>query len=188
MRFHRITLWLLVVAVIGCGKESSVSGPDFIQSPDAANLVEDPDQTRGLQFAIKSSSMSSAKKKTVVLLKKAVERTSSESDRALLEKMRQVLENSNIAIPKEGHDHKACLGDSAVLAFVNQLIPNKIFVCKRAAAASENRLTQVLIHEAAHLAGVFDECDATKVEVAVVRSMQKRLSFKNGYMERCGIQ
>lgn len=179
------SLLLFATVLCSCGRAPTSHFPkDLTQAPDANALIA----VGGTVHEVRRQSKTNLVTKTKALLQKAEEKTDSEAERSLFKRMENALTQSSLEVPKSGYDHKACLEDFSVLAFVNMLVPNKIFICRRTASASESRLSQVLIHEAAHLVGVHDECDATRVEVAVMRAAKNRLPFKNGYMEDCGVR
>ena len=97
------------------------------------------------------------------------------------------LGRTTVTWPSRGQNFKAC--GANVLAFVIRGV-NKIHLCAQVAHGnpSVNYMAQILIHESAHLALYWDECDATRVEVNAMRSSGAGLAFRNGYMTRCGIQ
>jgi hypothetical protein len=171
----------MLVLVAGCGGAPS---SDLLYSPGGTELIE----TNEHHITRSGASIDAARKHAESLLHSAAHKTKDPQSRELFSAMETALGRAKIDVPPPGRDLRACTQDPATLAFVNSLDRGIIHVCARAASASESRLGQVLIHETAHVVGINDECDATRVEVAVQRSSSGRLPFRNGYMERCGIR
>ncbi len=48
-------------------------------------------------------------------------------------------------------------------------------------------LAQILLHESAHVAGIHDECMATKYEVGALKLAKKSISFESDYWKTCKI-
>lgn len=187
-------LLLTLAFILSCGKEgtqptgspansSPVPSTDLVQSNDGMTIVKTEEKIKS-----KPDSISTARREAEQLLHAAAQKTGNATERELFHKMQQSLKSAKINVPPAGHDLKTCVQESSVLAFVNLLSPNTIHICARAAGADTRHLSQVLVHETAHVVGVHDECDATRIEVAVVRASHARLPFRNGYMQRCGIK
>jgi hypothetical protein len=71
-----------------------------------------------------------------------------------------------------------------VLAFA---APTKwVYVCPRGLQPAVN-LVQTLVHETAHVFGLKNECDATKIEVGMYRLANTPLAYTNGYMTDCNL-
>ncbi len=51
----------------------------------------------------------------------------------------------------------------------------------------KHSLSQILLHEAAHVAGIHDECLATKYEVGALKLAKKKIAFENDYWKQCQI-
>ena len=52
----------------------------------------------------------------------------------------------------------------------------------------EDVLTQIFLHEAAHMGGTTSECQASKMEVLAITYSDIDKALKSGYWERCGLQ
>jgi hypothetical protein len=183
----KLFLFMAFFALNRCGispltEEEAV--PDFFNHPDATQVVDS--QERFLRSG--GNSIESARKHAEGILIESAKNAADSDTRGLFQTMATALGKATINTPPPGKDLKSCQQDSRVLAFVNLLQPGIINVCGRAASANESRLSQVLIHETAHVVGIHDECNATKVEVAVMRAANGRLPFRNGYMKKCGIK
>jgi hypothetical protein len=146
-------------------------------------LVATREEIRGRRGTSLESARASAEK----YLHSALQKASDPRSQDLLAKMGNALRTARLDVPPDGHDLRTCIEESAVLAFVNLVSPHTIHICARARSASEKKLSQVLVHETAHVAGVHDECAATEIEVQVMRASGARLPFRNGYMKNCGI-
>lgn len=48
-------------------------------------------------------------------------------------------------------------------------------------------LSQILLHESAHVAGIHDECLATKYEVGALKLAKKNIAFQSDYWKQCQI-
>lgn len=96
------------------------------------------------------------------------------------------LSRSQVSWPAPGRDFQAC-GEST-LAFVFRG-GSTIHLCARVAhgRVSDKAAAQILIHEAAHVQGYYNECEATRVEVNAMTLSGEGLAFRNDYMPRCGI-
>ena len=84
-----------------------------------------------------------------------------------------------------------CMEDSGILAFVVPDFSENIFLCGRLVSLPDlslKALGQILIHESVHLAGYRDECAATLIEVRAMQRSGQGLAFRNGYMDKCGIE
>lgn len=86
--------------------------------------------------------------------------------------------------PQAGYDYKAC--GSNTLAFVIRGL-KKIHICRGVMdlGVSSAWMGQLIIHEMAHIIGLFDECNATVIEVVSMMYSSYGLQFKNGYYSRC---
>lgn len=97
---------------------------------------------------------------------------------------------STIHWTEPGYDFKACTGN--MLAF---LIRGRadIYVCAGVLYGDLHRygepkpLGQIFIHQAAHLEGYWDECETSQVEIGAMRASGEGIAYRNGYLDRCGI-
>jgi hypothetical protein len=95
---------------------------------------------------------------------------------------------SDIKWPVTGYDFGGCT--PGTLAFVVRG-GTTIHLCSiviTSAAIQVMGLAQTLVHEAAHVAGFYNECDATKLEVSAMRLAAGGLAYVNDYVAQCGIQ
>ena len=107
----------------------------------------------------------------------------------VLRGVRETLDRSTLLMPRDGTNFKHCVDKPSVLAFVYLGSP-EVYVCLRALSGEfvETGMAQILIHEAAHVHGMGDECDATSVEIATMTKTSAGLQFKNGYWKQCGFE
>lgn len=94
--------------------------------------------------------------------------------------MKRILMTVNINIPNDGRNFAGCKENT--LAFA---LDNSIYLCRLLLDDRFNYTEQVLIHEVAHLAEYPNECDATILEMYVMRMSANGYIFKNGYMTEC---
>ncbi len=175
---------LVMLLLAGCGAHEDSPDSGVLRAADAAELVG----TVGKIVSRGGGSIEKARKRAEAMLHSAAKKAADPETRGLFGAMETALGRAKIDVPPHGRELKACVQDPRTLAFVNMLDPGVIHVCGRASGADEKRLGQVLIHETAHVVGIEDECNATRVEVAVERGTGHRLPFRNGYMEKCGIR
>ena len=88
--------------------------------------------------------------------------------------------------PDYGYDFTSCA--PMTLAYVEMYKdPNTINLCHLSLIGSIEKLAQTLIHESAHLIGLEDECDASRVELLLFRLSRSPLVYKNNYLNQCGL-
>lgn len=63
----------------------------------------------------------------------------------------------------------------------------EIHICRGLLQHSEKAIAQVLIHEAAHIAGYGTECAATEVALLVMNLSGIGSQFESDYLEECGL-
>jgi hypothetical protein len=105
--------------------------------------------------------------------------------KAVFNTMAIILDTVPVLIAPDGREFTRC--GETTLAYVVPGLSRSIHLCKLVLAESHNSIAQTLIHEAAHLAGYMNECDATILEVAAMKSSGVGLAYRNGYMDRCGL-
>ena len=99
------------------------------------------------------------------------------------------LKASQVIYPKPGHDFGGCKENILAFVMFHGCVPeHNIYLCHRVLQSSVHAVGQTISHESAHTTGFFNECDATKIEVATMRLSGRGLAFRNGYMDRCGLQ
>lgn len=117
--------------------------------------------------------------------KLALEMAYANSKRSIYLNVIDKLNHVTLSYPKSGYDFKGCT--DRVLAFVRTNNLKEIFICDLGMKdLTPAQMTQNLIHEAAHTAGVFNECNATLVEVGALIDAELPIQFLNGYMKECG--
>ena len=161
-----------------------VTGADWVSASDAADRIlrneEDITFSRG-------PALEMAKNLALTILSDAAAATEP-AQRTIFKTLMVALESAKLDVPEPGKDLKQCQREQNVLAFVMTSEPHTIHLCQRALAKGQKKsLAQILIHETSHVAGVYDECQATRIEVAAMRDSRVGLAFHNGYMGRCGI-
>lgn len=189
-RLRKCVPVLFLIFLFACGREEAGVPRNISVGTDGVNVEGGDESMEALVKPVSSpaGAIALARGNARKLMQAASQRTSSGEASAIFRKMEAALGRAKIKTPKPGHDLKACIQDPMVLAFVMLKSPNTIHVCARALAADPKELAQVLTHETAHVVGVHDECGATQLEVAVMRLSGVDLSFRNGYMNRCGIR
>lgn len=98
----------------------------------------------------------------------------------------------NLNPPNLGYDYTSCKTES--LAYVDMYHDaDNIFICARSVEDAREgmsqqliaKLSQTLIHETAHLIGNESECDASRVELQVMKSGGVPLQYLNNYLQVC---
>jgi len=84
-----------------------------------------------------------------------------------------------------GKTWRGCAENEVVLAYV-QRGDKKVYMCPLAMSKESDFISQVLLHEATHVSGNYDECSTSEVEFSL-RALAGRRPFKNGYADRCGL-
>jgi len=75
-----------------------------------------------------------------------------------------------------------------VIAYVVPLLSlQTVFLCDLYFELTALERAETLIHEAAHMIGIFDECRATWFEFMVMYMAKEKSRFKNGYANACGL-
>ncbi|MFA5162695.1 MAG: hypothetical protein WC421_10665 [Elusimicrobiales bacterium] len=85
-----------------------------------------------------------------------------------------------VLAPLSDRDFSQCAGGAA-LAYTYPGEPY-IYMCRQELGFSEEHTVEMLMHEMAHVIGYWDECVATKLQVAAVRKLGK-IPYGNGYEE-----
>ena len=159
-----------------------VKAPDVLDDPDAAN---EKISHLGASIKLNREGINEGIKMTIRVLYAARAKADSKW-KGIFSGVQNSFLRSQIAWPKAGFDFNAC--DEGVLAFVIRG-DRTIHLCSALAYGfgSADYFAQVFVHESSHINGYFNECDATRIEVNAMRLAGHDLAFKNGYMERCGI-
>ena len=63
----------------------------------------------------------------------------------------------------------------------------EIYLCEFYQEITKVQKAQTLIHEATHLAGVDDECGATRSEIDAMLASGEGVSYQNKYVQKCEI-
>ena len=163
-----------------------VAAPDVLTDPSSADEV----RSATLQFdsqALNADNNINAgiqQSDSILTLARV---NSSGNWRSIFTNVQGRLNGTKVTWPNRGQDFKVCGANT--LAFVIRGV-NKVHLCARLAYGGQsiNYLAQTLIHEGAHLAQYWNECEATRVEVNAMRVSGVGLVFRNGYMANCGIQ
>lgn len=97
------------------------------------------------------------------------------------------LANTFMQIPPEGYDNRYCTGNT--FAYTIPLsFSNTIYICRTIIDQDRDMsLAQILIHEAAHLAGHKSECSATEIELNAMRAGVCGVAFYSSYVWSCGL-
>jgi hypothetical protein len=79
------------------------------------------------------------------------------------------------------------------LAYVWEAFPSEIYICRRAFDFLKGKrrkvlgLAQILIHELSHTQGYWGECRASRIEMRAMEKAGKKLRFRSGHMDNCGL-
>ncbi len=177
--------WFFTASAVSWAHEDVLTDPtaaDQVKSPGSAGKELPP---YDFQLGSRSEQIVESRALASTILTESAPRVTSK----VFWKVLASLKAAPIEYPNEGYDFKGCT--DRILAFVLSIagVPqNRIYVCSRTMIEESPFIAQVLIHEAAHLRGYSSECDATKVEVGAMRHSGRGLVFRNGYMEKCGIE
>jgi hypothetical protein len=102
------------------------------------------------------------------------------------------LGQSMLRWPRTGTNFRHCNQTGGPVAFTlpRDFDFKNIFLCHKTLFEyfSEQMLSQILIHESIHLAGVLDECEASLWEKKVMTHGAGGLAYYTGHMRRCGIE
>jgi len=158
-----------------------------------ADLVDDPraaDQYEVDLFVIEGeASIRAGRAHAFRILSKAYYKTTSSKNRRIFKSVHTGLGRATIKFPRSGYDFKHCISNPRVLAFVMMNKRQNIHLCANTTNNTWSKFVgQVLIHETAHTMGISNECTATKIEVAAMRTSGEGIAFKNGYWAKCGIK
>jgi|CXWL01.1.fsa_nt_gi hypothetical protein len=162
-----------------------LAAPDVLTDPSSADEVRSATLQFDSQALNADGNIRAGIENSHSILNTAREKSSG-NWRSIFTNVQGRLNGTTVTWPNRGQDFKACRANT--LAFVIRGI-NKIHLCAGLAhgGQSANYLAQTLIHEGAHLAQFWNECEATKVEVNAMRVSGVGLAFRNGYMAKCGI-
>ncbi len=177
-----LTLLLTLLLITHCGKKNTPPKSDLFNDDNADETVESTEK-----ITAKAEGVEIARQLAEKILEVAVENTKDPQTKTLFRMVEAALKAAKINAPARGKDLKGCQEDLSILAFVKVKSPKTIHLCSRAVKTNKKQLAQVLIHESAHVIGIHDECEATRVEVAAMRLSGATLAFENGYMEHCNL-
>lgn len=120
------------------------------------------------------------------VIRKATELTSSSELRAIGQQMLAKEPHVRAHLAPQGMDWAPCT-DEATGAFVRKKDRKDVFVCKRDLVWMNFRqLVQILVHEIVHLTGIHDECEASRIELKIIKTMFREEAYESKYAEECG--
>jgi hypothetical protein len=93
-------------------------------------------------------------------------------------------ELNNNRVVQVGEEDSYCSENPGVLAWVDCPGGETINVCPEGLLNGTELLSQVLIHEAVHLSGKCNECDATYYEIQIMSAAGQQ-PYENGYVAGC---
>lgn len=125
-----------------------------------------------------------AVRESISVIDKALEKNSPMQE-VLLEMRRSF---GDVRFLPWGQDFPHCKKKEGIRAFVTRG-SGIIRLCETLFKENwdKSSLAQILLHESAHVAGIHDECMATKYEVGSLKLAKKRISFENDYWKQCQI-
>ncbi len=100
------------------------------------------------------------------------------------QKILESLQNADLAIPPEGENFQNCY--FGVMAFTVRY-DSRIGICRISLETEKEHIAQNIIHEAAHLSGTWDECEATKLETAIMIAGNGKVDHNNDYVAGCSL-
>ena len=107
-----------------------------------------------------------------------------------LKRVSKKLNKAKIKTPKVGKDLYLCSKAKGAMAYTIAFpIPSrKIFLCQRLLEGGfpEKFYTQILVHEATHLMQ-WNECGATKIELAVMNLGDEGIHKRSSMIAKCGL-
>jgi hypothetical protein len=121
----------------------------------------------------------------MAILNIAAEKANNNSLKTMFLRMSSKLRIADYKIPPEGKEFVKC--SEATLAYTVPALSNTIYICNLLRSKSPGVIAQSLIHEAAHLVGYNNECDATRMEMAAMNISGLGIAFSNGYVKECGL-
>ncbi|MCG2725079.1 MAG: hypothetical protein L6420_02270 [Elusimicrobia bacterium] len=181
-------------------KEKSILAPDITDDPDAANEISvDPSYKSVLPL---KSGLGEVKKLLAQSEQESREILAAASNgkpykwQIIFGKVRSVLYGTVVLPPSPGFNFNHCVENPDSASFVIPILSNRIiFICAKTVYYNEwdnettaKVLSQLIIHEGAHLTGYYNECDATRIEVNAMRWSGRGLAFINGYMDICDVK
>jgi|GEM_PF-3792884 len=83
--------------------------------------------------------------------------------------------------------YKTCRPEARNTGFVKSTKGTTIYVCQGSENEPIGAKAQFLIHESSHLAGMKNECDATRMEIEAMTLGAGAPADRNGYADRCGL-
>ena len=193
-KFSQIALLIFfALSLGGCAQEKIETLPsrdpkNSIDLVDASNANEFVDSAESKLLKGRDVETETVRNLALTILNEASDR-SSIPEATIYKTVSLALKYAAFKLPPPGKDLRQCLTEKNVLAFVMSSQLGTIHLCARALkGTSWKKLAQIFIHEATHVAGVRDECISTRIEVGAMRNSGRGLSFKNGYMQRCGVK
>jgi hypothetical protein len=97
------------------------------------------------------------------------------------------LENAELQWSKKITSWRFCRTKTVAYVVNYGTLRSSIFLCPIAYIQSQEVLTQIIVHEAAHLGGTTSECQASKMEMLALYFSRIEQPFKSGYWHKCGL-
>lgn len=193
MKSTLITLFLFLCFSLQAHEQSPAF--DMVEDENADQIV--PDESE--DFILKANhfiKVQTAKVTAKSILKKALSELTPEHKwhgyRNNLQKMKDIIENAEYLWPPHGTTYITCK-KPGVLAFVKvKEVPQfqRIYICPNTFRnfSQHRKFAQVLIHEAAHVNEIYNECVATYYEYVAMMAGLKNLAYENNYMKPCNVR
>jgi hypothetical protein len=181
-------------------ESSDVISPDLLEKAKAVkkkNITELTDMSKFFLYnknpfqtltATVSDWVSGGRLAAMNILAEAMAKTAAPQFKSIYETGRNKLAATTFSWPNPGFEFTLCNGATLAYTYVNTSV---VYICRRVIDQTQwqlNELAQIMIHEAAHTIGYANECDASVIEVSAMRYASVGLRFRNGYLEKCGIQ
>ncbi len=123
------------------------------------------------------------------ILQQAEQNTDDADWKRLFQKLYKRIATNGVSVihhESPSEDFVGCTDNT--IAFTQAgLHPRDIYICQLAFdQGGATAMAQTLIHEAAHLIGFSNECQATKIERGAMLISDYGVQYRNGYFTSCG--
>lgn len=121
------------------------------------------------------------------LIAKAVLNPSVSLDTKLLSRIYQRIDQVKVKIASEGRDFPYCLNNPGATGFHQKRKMRDIYICNLTLTMSAYDVAQTIIHETIHSLDIYNECETSRTEVAIMRASLGKVAYRNKYWKSCGI-
>lgn len=121
------------------------------------------------------------------LVQRAFEASASSPNQNLFSRIFQRLDQIKVKTAPEGRDFPYCLKNLGATGFHQKRNMNAIHICNFTLTMSTDHIAQTIIHETIHSLDIYDECETSRAEVAIMRASRGKVAYRNKYWRSCGI-